>query len=99
MTELLCDVLELMNRESYVMAYKDEPEMDAYCLNHYIQSTKLFKDYSSHLKKVLKDIVLKSIEVLGKKILLNMRMDISFTIKFLSRKKPRILLEGFFRLK
>ena len=67
MTELLCDVLELMNRESYVMAYKDEPEMDAYCLNHYIQSTKLFKDYSSHLKKVLKDIVLKSIEVLGKK--------------------------------
>ena len=67
MTELLCDVLELMNRESYVMAYKDEPEIDAYCLNHYIQSTKLFKDYSSHLKKVLKDIVLKSIEVLGKK--------------------------------
>lgn len=67
MTELLCDVLELMNRESYVMAYKDEPEMDAYCLNHYIQSTKLFKDYSSHLKKVLKDIVLKFIEVLGKK--------------------------------
>lgn len=67
MTTLLCDVLELMNRESYVMAYKDEPEMDAYCLNHYIQSTKLFKDYSSHLKKVLKDIVLKSIEVLGKK--------------------------------
>lgn len=67
MTELLCDVLELMNRESYVMAYKDEPEIDAYCLNHYIQSTKLFKDYSSHLKKVLKDIVLKSIEILGKK--------------------------------
>lgn len=67
MTELLCDVLELMNRESYVMAYKDEPEMDVYCLNHYVQSTKLFKDYSSHLKKVLKDIVLKSIEVLGKK--------------------------------
>jgi len=67
MTELLCDILELMNRESYVMAYKDEPEMDDYCLNHYIQSTKLFKDYSSHLKKVLKDIVLKSIEVLSKK--------------------------------
>ena len=67
MTELLCGVLELMNRESYVMAYKDEPEIDAYCLNQYIQSTKIFKDYSSHLKKVLKDIVLKSIEVLGKK--------------------------------
>lgn len=67
MTTLLCDVLELMNRECYVMAYKDEPEMDAYCLNHYVQSTKLFKDYSSHLKKVLKDIVLKSLEVLEKK--------------------------------
>ena len=67
MTTLLCDVLELMNKESYVMAYADEPEIDAYCTNHHIESIKLFKDYSSHLKKVLKDIILKSIEVLGKK--------------------------------
>lgn len=67
MSKLFCEILELMNIECYSIPYKDDPEIDAYCQEKHLHSIGLFKDYSSTLKKVLKEIVLKSIEVLGKK--------------------------------
>lgn len=67
MSKLLCEILELMNIKCYSIPYKDDPEIDAYCQEQQIHSIRLFKDYSSMLKKVLKEIVLKSLEVLEKK--------------------------------
>lgn len=66
-TAWFCDVLNLMDKDTYNAPYSSDEVLKAFCKGHGISNKKLFCDYLAIIKKVTKDIFLKALEVLERK--------------------------------
>lgn len=66
-TAWFCDILNLMNKDTYNAPYSSDEVLKAFCTGHGISNKKLFCDYLAIIKKVTKDIFLKALEVLARK--------------------------------
>lgn len=65
-TAWFCDVLNLMDKDTYNAPYSSDEVLKAFCTGHSINNEKLFCDYLAIIKKVTKDIFLKALEVLAR---------------------------------
>lgn len=65
-TSWFCDVLNLMDKDTYNAPYSSDEVLKAFCTGHSINNEKLFCDYLAIIKKVTKDIFLKALEVLAR---------------------------------
>lgn len=66
-TAWFCDVLKLMDKDTYNAPYSSDEVLKAFCTGHGITNEKLFCDYLAIIKKVTKDIFLKALDVLARK--------------------------------
>ena len=66
-TAWFCDVLNLMDKDTYNAPYSSDEVLKAFCTGHSINNEKLFCDYLAIIKKVTKDIFLKALDVLARK--------------------------------
>lgn len=66
-TAWLCDVLQLMNREPYNIPYEEKSRIEKYCAENEIKNVKLFCDYISAAKTIMKRTFINSLESMKKK--------------------------------
>ena len=61
--------LDLMDRDIYVEQFGSDEELATFCAEYHISKPRLFREYMGMIRKHTKDIFLKALEVMAKKIL------------------------------
>lgn len=65
-TTWLCDELSLMNKETYNMPYSSKYAIESFCTKNCIKNAKLFCDYISVAKSIMKQMFLKALSTIQK---------------------------------
>ena len=65
-TTWLCDVLGLMIRDTYNIPYMEQVEIKSFCEKYHISNIKLFCDYVSTAKSILKKMFLRALAAMKK---------------------------------
>ena len=65
-TTWLCDELSLMNKETYNMPYSSKYAIESFCTKNCIKNAKLFCDYISVAKSIMKQMFLKALSTMQK---------------------------------
>lgn len=66
MTKWYCDILELFDKETCNKIYNNDEEIKTYCEKYHITNSKLFCDYVSNAKSILKDMFIRALSTMRK---------------------------------
>ena len=80
-TSWYCDVLSLFDRKISDSIYYSDEELEKICNEYHISNTRLYKDYISSTKSLLKDMLLKSLKHMEKKDLIGYDICYQFGYK------------------
>ena len=80
-TSWYCDVLSLFDRKISDSIYNSDEELEKICNGHHISNPRLYKDYISSTKSLLKDMLLKSLKYMEKKELIGYDICYQFGYK------------------
>lgn len=86
-TTWLCDELELMRKETYNVPYSSQDEIVSYCGRRGITNVKLFCDYVSTAKSIMKQLFRSALSALARQKLVVYSDGFMFTYQLGSRSK------------
>lgn len=86
-TTWLCDELLLMNKDTYNIPYMGKSEIESFCSQHHITNIKLFCDYVSTAKSIMKQMFLRALSSMEKQGLVEYDDGYMFTYKLGRRSK------------